>query len=44
MRKLRLKITLFVARLLRVPIDVHGDFFAVGMKLVNTSTCSTAPK
>lgn len=44
MRRLRLKVVLTVARVLRVPVDVHGSFFTLGIKLFNTSGRSTAPK
>ena len=42
--RLRLQIVFADARFLRVPIDIHGSFFANGKKLRNTSALSIAPK
>lgn len=35
----KLRLVSFVARRLGVPIDVHGSFFNLGKKDLNTSKC-----
>jgi hypothetical protein len=44
MKNLKLRIVFAVARALRVPIDIHGSFFAVRKNEAKTSGCLTAPK
>lgn len=41
---IRAKIVFFVARLMKVPIDVNQSFFRVGRKAFNKSKFFTAPK
>lgn len=43
-RRRRLRLVMWVARRLAVPIDVHGSFFRSGKNDFNTPACATAPK
>lgn len=43
-QRLRLWMILTLARMLRVPIAVHGSFFMFGMNVLSTPKCSTLPK
>jgi hypothetical protein len=44
MRKLRLRLLFALAKLLNIPIDVHGSFFAYGTRGLNTDSWSIDPK
>jgi hypothetical protein len=39
MKALRIRVVFIVARLLSVPVDVHGTFFAVRKNEAKTSGC-----
>lgn len=43
-KELRCRAIMFVARLLSIPIDVHGSFFRDLKKDARTASCSKGPK
>ena len=43
-KKIKLSFLLTLAKLMRIPVEVHGSFFAELKNEASTSGCSTAPK